>query len=292
MMRAGAACGFARGVFLGLLAVIPASHQVSAAGDAPAAIAAQAVAADHHKRAQFKRQRASREARHVADWVVHADDNHAGDHRGLPFVIVDKKDAKVFVFDAHGRLLGAAAALLGEARGDESVPGIGDRELSSIRPEEKTTPAGRFVAVLGGNMRGEDVLWVDYGGAVSMHRVLTTNLKERRLQRLASQTPADNRISYGCINIPAKFYEIVVRPTFTGTNGIVYVLPETRPARAVFASYDVEQHTRLQAASQFQGADVACRRQGQSHQRCHSIERLSKKSQDLQVNAVLEKVIQ
>jgi hypothetical protein len=89
-------------------------------------------------------------------------------------------------------------------------------------------------------MRGEDVLWVDYGTATSMHRVLTTNPKERRAQRLASATPLDNRISYGCINIPVKFYENVVRPAFTGTQGIVYVLPETRTAQKVFASYEVE----------------------------------------------------
>ena len=245
-MRAGVACGFARlvaniakGLCFGLLAASFIPHQAAAADDA----------AQFPKRANFERERASHEARHVADWVVHAGDNHAGDNRSLPFVIVDKTDAKVFVFDAHGRLRGAAPALLGLARGDEAVPGIGDRELSSIRPEEKTTPAGRFVAALGGNMRGEDVLWVDYDTAVSMHRVLTTKPEERRLQRLATPTPLDNRISYGCINVPAKFYENVVRPAFSGTNGIVYVLPETRLAREVFASYDVEEHTRLQTAS-------------------------------------------
>jgi hypothetical protein len=169
--------------------------------------------------------------------VVHSADNHAGDHRGLPFVIVDKKAARVFVFDAQGELRGAAAALLGQARGDDSAPGIGDRELSAIRPNEKTTPAGRFLSALGGNMRGEDVLWVDYATATSMHRVLTTNPKERRAQRLASATPLDNRISYGCINIPVKFYENVVRPAFSGTQGIVYVLPDTKTIRQVFAGY-------------------------------------------------------
>ncbi len=187
------------------------------------------------RRAQFGREKASGEARHVADWVV-----DAGDNRGLPFIIVDKVNAKVFVFRADGTLRGAAAALLGLARGDDAAPGIGDRELSKILPGEKTTPAGRFVAALGGNMRGEDVLWVDYDTATSMHRVLTTNPREHRAQRLATPTARDNRISYGCINIPVTFYENVVRPAFTGTDGIVYVLPETRPARAVFASYDVD----------------------------------------------------
>ena len=209
-------------------------------------IATQVVAAHRPMRANFERERASQEARQVADWVV-----DSGDNRSLPFAIVDKTEAKVFVFDAGGRLRGAAPALLGLARGDDAVPGIGERPLSSIPPAERTTPAGRFVAALGMNARGEDILWVDYDGAVSMHRVITTKPKERRVQRLATATPLDNRISYGCINVPAKIYENVVRPAFTGTDGIVYVLPETRSAREVFASYDVEEeHVRLQAANQ------------------------------------------
>ena len=199
-------------------------------------IETQPVVAPHPKRANFEGEHKSRDAQHVADWVV-----DSGDNRGMPFVIVDKMDAKVFVFDADGRLRGAAPALLGLARGDDSIPGIGDRKLSDIRPEERTTPAGRFVASLGYNFNGKDVLWVDYDGAVSLHRVVTTKPTERRLQRLATPTPLDNRISYGCINVPAKFFDNVVSPAFTGTNGIVYVLPETRSNSEIFALYyDVE----------------------------------------------------
>lgn len=226
----------ARGLSLGLLAASLVSLAAAADESGPAARPA--------KRANFEQERASFDTRYVADWVV-----DSGDNRSLPFVIVDKKEAKVFVFDAQGRLHAAAPALLGQARGDVAAPGIGERALSKILPGEKTTPAGRFVAALGGNMRGEDVLWVDYDGAVSMHRVITNNPKERRLQRLATATPLDNRISYGCINIPAKFYENVVRPAFAGTYGIVYVLPETRPAHEVFTSYDVGERARLEAAS-------------------------------------------
>ena len=36
--------------------------------------------------------------------------------------------------DADGRLRGAAPALLGLARGDDTIPGIGDRKLSDIPP--------------------------------------------------------------------------------------------------------------------------------------------------------------
>ncbi len=168
----------------------------------------------------------------MAAWVLDSDNN-----RGLPFVIVDKKEAKVFVFHADGRLRGAARALLGSALGDDSVPGIGDRQLSSIRPEERTTPAGRFVAVLDRNLHGKTMLWVDYDAAISMHPVITSNAQERRAERLATPASDDKRISYGCINVPVEFFRNVVRPAFAGTNGIVYVLPETRTAREVFGSY-------------------------------------------------------
>ena len=180
----------------------------------------------------------------MADWVA-----DSGDNRSLPFVIVDKTQAKVFVFDRAGQLRGAAPALLGLAQGDDTVPGIGDKKLSAIRPEERTTPAGRFVAALGEDLE-TDILWVDYDAAISLHRVIDTGPKDHRLQRLATPTPLDNRISYGCINVPAKFYEAIVHPAFAGTNGIVYILPETRSIRAEFpAYYDVEEHSGLPAAS-------------------------------------------
>ena len=183
-------------------------------------------------RADFDAEPASRAARDVADWIVASADN-----RGLPFVIVDKVQARVFVFRPDGGLRGAAPALLGLAHGDESVPGIGDRPLADIRPGERTTPAGRFVAALGHDMGVKDVLWVDYADAISLHRVITTKPKERRLQRLATATPLDNRISYGCINVPARFYDLVVQPAFTGTDGVVYILPEVRPLASVFPGY-------------------------------------------------------
>jgi hypothetical protein len=244
------AASITKGFYLGLLALSFIPHQVAAADNAeqlsypshslpahevtaaPSTIETQPAEGSHPKRADFEQEHKSWDAGQVADWVV-----DSGDNRGMPFVIVDKRDAKVFVFNADGRLRGAAPALLGLARGDYSVPGIGDREFSDMRPEERTTPAGRFVASLGYNYKGKDVLWVDYDSAVSLHRVITTKPAERRLQRLATPTPLDNRISYGCINVPTEFYDRVVSPTFTGTKGIVYVLPETRANSEIFASY-------------------------------------------------------
>lgn len=182
--------------------------------------------------AQFGREKVSPDVRQMANWVV-----RSGDNRNMSFVVVDKKGAKVYVFNPLGQLKQATPALLGAARGDDSAPGIGDKPLSQVRPEEKTTPAGRFVAELGMNTHGEDIVWVDYDAAVSMHRVRATVKSERRLQRLASPTPADNRISFGCINLPPRFYENVLKPTVQTTGAVIYVLPETRRLHDVFASF-------------------------------------------------------
>jgi hypothetical protein len=131
-----------------------------------------------------------------------------------------------------------APVLLGAARGDDSVPGIGERRIRDIRPFERTTPAGRFEAEPGRNTQGEDIVWIDYDAAVSMHRVRATNPRERRLQRLATPTIADNRISYGCINVPAKFFDRWVSPIFArGRHAIVYVLPEVHSLGQVFPQY-------------------------------------------------------
>lgn len=172
----------------------------------------------------------------LAAWVV-----TSGDGRRLPFLIVDKVHAEAFVFAADGRLWGAAPVLVGQARGDDSTPGVGDRELSAIPPPDRTTPAGRFLAALGPAAGGHQVLWVDYGAAISLHPVVTANRKEQREKRLRSPSPEDNRITYGCINVPAGFYEGVVRPAFTGIRGAVYILPDSKSLEAVFPTFAAEQ---------------------------------------------------
>ena len=165
---------------------------------------------------------ASRRTREMADWVVSTRDN--GD---MPFAIVDKVNAKVHAFGADGKPYGEAPVLLGLAKGDHTVPGIGNKSISQIRPDERTTPAGRFEAVMGINHKGKEILWLDYEQALSMHAVIKGTPRERRAQRLASPTPLDNRISYGCINVPVPFFQEVIQSNFSGNGGVVYVLPET-----------------------------------------------------------------
>lgn len=157
----------------------------------------------------------------------------SGDHGGRPFLVVDKQNARVHLLKADGTLQGSAPVLLGAARGDHTVPGIGDRPLALIQPHERTTPAGRFEGEMGRNLAGEDVLWVDYHAGVSLHRLRTAQAAQRRARRLESPTSTDNRISLGCINVPAHFFDRMLVPTI-GSRAVVYVLPETLPLEQVF----------------------------------------------------------
>ena len=127
------------------------------------------------------------------------------------------------------------------ARPAATTPSRGWGRGQSLRfgPDERTTPAGRFVSERGHNALSEDVISVDYDAAVSMHRVRTTNPAERRLERLATSTIDDKRISYGCINVPVAFYEGYIRPLFAVRAAVVYVLPEVKSVQYVFGSYDV-----------------------------------------------------
>jgi hypothetical protein len=187
--------------------------------------------------------------RELARWAV-----TSGDNQGLPFAVVDKTTATIFVYGAYGTLLGAEPVLLGAAVGDDSVPGIGDRPMSKIRLNERTTPAGRFLAAFGpAKAEGGRTLWVDYGTAISLHPVVTTNRKERRVRRLQSPSAADNRITYGCINVSAEFYEAVVLPAFEATKSVFYVLPDTKRLDEVLPGFAVQ----ARFASGTQSADAS-----------------------------------
>ncbi|HVZ43375.1 MAG TPA: hypothetical protein VHA82_06150 [Ramlibacter sp.] len=186
--------------------------------------------------ADFGGERLSPETTLVANWSA-----YTRDHGKRAFVIIDKKQAHAYVFDPQDRLIRGAPVLLGKARGDDSAPDIGTRPLSLVKEYEKTTPAGRFIAEPGVNSHGEHIVWVSYDLAVSMHRVRKVKESEHRFARLASPTIADNRISFGCINMPFEFFDNVLEPTVKKYGAVVYVLPDVKSIRQVFGAYDVTQ---------------------------------------------------
>ena len=144
-----------------------------------------------------------------------------------------------------------APALIGITRGDDSAPGIGSRGLNKIPVEQRTTPAGRFIAKFGPAKGHPPVLWVDYTDAISLHPVVTANKRENRLQRIKSASAEDHRISFGCINVPASFYAKVVKPLFKARNssGVVYILPDTKSVAEVFPGTVLQAQATLASAT-------------------------------------------
>ncbi len=152
-------------------------------------------------------------------------------------MIVDKVDARLFLFDAGGTVVATTPVLLGLAHGDDSPPGIGTRALASITPAERITPAGRFVLEAGENMAGKGIIWIDYDAALSLHRASDRKpamSAKSRVDRLSSASVAERRVSLGCVNVSTAFYDKFIQPAFGHTTGVAYILPETRSASVQF----------------------------------------------------------
>lgn len=182
--------------------------------------------------ADFGAESPSKDARDIAAWAV-----RSGDHKGLPFAIVDKANARLYAFDARGKLIKAAPVLIGIGIGDQFAPGVREMDMYDTQPWQRVTPAGRFVAEVYEKGGGKSTVWVDYDAGIALHKMPTKKTAQRRAERMASPVPADHRITYGCINVLPSFYDTVVYPMFKRKGGIVYVLPEELPLHAVFKSF-------------------------------------------------------
>ncbi len=167
----------------------------------------------------------------LAAWVIATEDS-----QGYPFAVIDKAAAQILVFGPDGRLRGAATGLFGSAMGDHIAPGIAGLALREIPGRDRTTPAGRFVGGFGPSIDAGRVLWVDYESAVSIHPIPPGASADRRAERFASPSPADNRVTHGCINVSPEFYEGILQPTFQ-SGGVFYILPDTTPLAETFAAF-------------------------------------------------------
>jgi hypothetical protein len=173
-------------------------------------------------------QSASPEVLATLQWVAASKDN-----AGLPFIVVDKANAQVYAFNPAAQLKATSPVLLGMGVGDAAlVPQ--DAPMSAMPPQKRITPAGRYVSRLVKDGHGKVVLLIDGPNLITMHIVVKGTPAQRRAERLASATSADNRVSFGCINVPPAFFTEVVDPDFRPAKGIVYVLPEKTTAAQLF----------------------------------------------------------
>jgi hypothetical protein len=197
--------------------------------------------------ADFRDSEPTPDARHMADWVVARHDNGR-----MSFVVLDKRDARLYVFKPNGELVGDTPVLLGSAHGDDTFPGIGDVPINQVKPYQRTTAAGRFVTRPGLDADHTDVVWLDYDAALAMHRVINKVKAEHRLQHLADPNPKARRISWGCINIPIPFFDAYISPVFGKHPGVTYVIPERKTFAQVF-----EQGASTQAVATVEPATLA-----------------------------------
>lgn len=171
------------------------------------------VAALH---SDLARERASLQVQQVAQWAV-----ESRDHAGLPFIVVDKVKARLFAFDAAGRLLASGPVLLGASHGDGPTAAA-------------ATPAGRFVAATWLPVPGNGIVWINADAAVTLHGIPSGVSPGHGPQRLASDDVEDKRISDGSLHVAGQFYRDYLRP-LKGQASIAYVLPEVVPVRDVFS---------------------------------------------------------
>lgn len=152
-------------------------------------------------------------ALHLAQWVT-----ANGDAGGLPFVVVDKAQARIHRFDGEGRLQASGSVLLSALQVDD--------------PALAATPAGRFVAHPD-LLHGGGLAWYGRNGELLLHGPQSGQAPGRAAYRLASLDTSDRRISDGSLHVEAGFYQQHLQ-ALRGRPSVAYVLPEQLGMDEVF----------------------------------------------------------
>ena len=99
---------------------------------------------------------------------------------------------------------------------------------------QRTTPAGRYFAKYGFAHRNEQVLWIDYANAGSLHPVITSNA------RTSAPAAAVSIAGRQPVTGMHQRAEVLLRrrhtPLIQTQGGVAYILPEGRPLEQVFAA--------------------------------------------------------
>ena len=147
---------------------------------------------------------------------------------GKWFIIADKPNGMLHIFKEDGSHALSDAALYGKDKGD-----VLDA-ISSLEGGPKITPAGKFtMKEVPGKYAGKVSLMLmesqDYTGYIAVHAADTSNQSENRLDRLASTTTEDNRISYGCINTNHDTFINKIKPNISKLDGgMMFILPDAQ----------------------------------------------------------------
>jgi hypothetical protein len=152
---------------------------------------------------------------------------------GKGFMVADKPNGMLHVFNADGSMLSQAPALYGKSTGDILTPEMGSKSLAQLTDADRVTPAGTFTLeaddepdYVGG--KAFVLRETRMGGAVvAVHAAYLGNPSENRVARLASPAAEDNRISAGCINTThEQFLRDILPRADDFDGGMVFVLPD------------------------------------------------------------------
>lgn len=165
--------------------------------------------------------------------------NYNGEYYG----IVDKKSCKLKIYDKNGKVVQELTVGVGKKIGDQlgtyymervqktkdawkaeqgryTTPGeFTMDELTKATPDYTSKKDGKpKVMMLKGDNRGIR------SGNQAIHMV--PNSHQDRNAKLDSPTTADNRMSYGCVNLKESDYDILAQ--YIGEGDKVYILPEEK----------------------------------------------------------------
>jgi len=174
---------------------------------------------------------------------------------GKGFMIADKPSGAIHVFDRTGALIDSGPALFGMSAGDQFIEAPDKTDMEAMSVSERITPAGTYRLqqrsvpsypggqVLAFQKDGQDV-GANSSGYVAVHSVWLEKPEQRREERLASTTPDDNKISFGCINTSSQMFLGKILPhvaEFDG--GTVFVLPDAVETTAAMFPAQTRQET-------------------------------------------------
>lgn len=164
-------------------------------------------------------------------------DNYKYDYYG----IVDKKSCKLLIYNKAGKVVKSLTVGIGKGVGDGLANKIDNRNTTAgeFTLDEYSSPktqvldadeyAGsdgkyRFMGLRGDNV-GDDV-----NAQIAIHIVWQPEAKKRNMA-IDSQDLADNRMSYGCVNLREEDYDEMHR--YLGEGQKIYVLPEEKGNKLV-----------------------------------------------------------
>jgi len=139
-----------------------------------------------------------------------------------PYIVADKKNGTMTVFYPTGQKV-ISPALYGTRKVDELDTTI----FNTDQPSPRVTPSGTYKIkkAYSEYLHSQVLVFIDGTKTMlAIHPVWLEIPSQNRLHRLYSETPDDNRITNGCINVLPDFFYGVLNTLPDSTT--LYILPE------------------------------------------------------------------